>query len=38
VSNYMRQQIAILRERIQSLFGKEDKQFSLGHFTENNSK
>ncbi len=37
VSNYMRQQISIMKYRIQSLFGKEDKQFSLGHFVSNDS-
>lgn len=34
ISPYIRQQIMILKENIQSLFGKEDRQSSLGQFVQ----
>ncbi len=35
ISPYTRQQIMILKENIQSLFGKDDRQSSLGQFVDN---
>ncbi|MFB6077328.1 MAG: hypothetical protein ABEK12_04325 [Candidatus Nanohaloarchaea archaeon] len=32
ISPYLRQQIMILKENIESLFGKDDRQSSLGRF------
>lgn len=34
ISPYVKQQVFILKKRIQSMFGKEDRQSSLGQFTD----